>query len=63
MQMPGACLFVPPVALFGRAWWNLSCDAMSQGWAGECQVSPRKQIKGRKKETCQNVSKVGCSTG
>lgn len=64
MQIQGACLLYP-VALFGRAWW-IYYDAISQGWAGLCkyQVSPSLEAgEGRKKETCQNVSKVGCSTG
>lgn len=61
MQSQGACLLFP-VALFGRAWWIY--DAISQGWAAKRQVSPSLEPgEGRKKETCQNVSKVGCSTG
>lgn len=73
MQIQGACLWLP-VALFGRGVMDCTMryDTMSRGWSrksGKGQVSPvlsqsgsRSKSKRDKKETCQNVSKVGCST-
>lgn len=45
-----------PVALFGRARWTFY-DAMSQGRAGKCQVSPRLEQEGRRRGKKRDLSK------